>query len=92
MPKTVTRRNFTERLGLPANASDAQVLAAADAQLGRRKASPTPLFAQRAAEDALYELAFGAEEGRTATTSGAEATAVQLADDALYELAFGGDA
>jgi hypothetical protein len=72
----VTRKDFTDRLGLPANATNDQVLAAVDAV----KAPPKPAAApQVTAEDALYAAAFGDQ---------ASADDAPTADDALYRAIF----
>lgn len=85
------RARVTSRVGLPASASNAQVLAAVDKAVAGRKPKPTPLDAQRASEDALYELAFGHEE-RGEAAPAAQASGTSSDEDALYALAFGDDA
>lgn len=56
----VTRKDFTDRLGLPADASNADVFAALDAKL----AGPTPTAT---ADDQLYEAMYGAPGPAPAT-------------------------
>ena len=55
----VTRKDFTDRLGLPADATNDQVLAAVDAV--KKPKAPTRTLAQRrqAADDALYASIYG---------------------------------
>lgn len=88
----VTRKDFTDRLGLPADATNAQVLAAADRALAARP-SPSP-------EDRLYEAAWGTagpEDDRPAARAArpapraARPAARQFSIDAIYALAWPGD-
>lgn len=77
----VIRKDFTDRLGLPADATNAQVFAAIDA-VKQAKHSATPSTATLSAEDALYALAFGAAEQPTSS-------AALDAADALYKAVWG---
>ena len=86
----VTRVDFTQRLGLPSTATNAEVLSAVDAVVAQRDAARLKA-ARSGADDALYELAFGADEGRSGPAARPAAAVAPLAEDALYALAFGGD-
>lgn len=65
----VPRKDFTDRLGLPADATNAQVLAAVDAVVAPRQESPAASLAEKAwgkvaapasaAQNALYRKAWG---------------------------------
>lgn len=70
------RKHFTDRLGLPANATNAQVYAAIDAV---KAATPTAAVEP---EDAVYASIFGAAKPDTAKP---QATP----EDALYASIFG---
>lgn len=76
----VTRKDFTDRLGLPETATNAEVLDAVDKAAAKRGASRPA-----SEEDALYALAFGGSDAQTARSQ----PSGQSADDELYALAFG---
>lgn len=83
----VTRKDFTDRLGLPADATDEQVLAGVDAVAARERAQAASAGAagtSREPGSELYEAAWGGTDARPAA---AQASA-SLAVDELYEAAW----
>lgn len=72
----ITRKDFTDRLGLPEDATNAQFLAALDERLAARQtaAAPSP-------EDALYARVTG-------QASNPHAPSADAADDALWARLF----
>ncbi|MDU0325296.1 hypothetical protein RWH43_00870 [Microbacterium sp. KSW2-21] len=69
---SVTRKDFTDRLGLPEDATNAQFMAALDARLTGR-----PAAAAESAEDALYARVTGQATAPTPAP-------VNMTDDALW--------
>ena len=72
----VTRKDFTDRLGLPADATDEQVMAAIDT--GTKPPAKAPAKAASTGKqpaDDLYRKVYGSDE----------AAPIATADEALYE-------
>lgn len=91
-PNRVTRKSFTDRLGLPADASNVQVFAAIDATLAAKATlravdRRTPAGQAHDAEDALYASIFGAP---AASPPAAPGVTSRSDDDTLYAAIYGG--
>lgn len=97
-PRKVTRKDFTDRLGIPENCTQAELDAALDRIKPRAAAKPAPAraTAPASAEDALYALAWGHEDTEPSTPGTprkpARARTQASTDDALYAAAWGTDA
>ncbi|MBP2419666.1 hypothetical protein [Microbacterium imperiale] len=75
--RRVTRKDFTDRLGLPESASNAQFLAALDARLGRSaQSAPSP-----SADEQLYARVTGRALDR-------EGAAPALSEESLWDRLF----
>lgn len=85
-PRKVTRKDFTDRLGIPENCTQAELDAALDRIKPRAQktaAAGAPTAARPANDvDALYALAWGTEEPTSTTTAASS-------DADLYAIAWG---
>lgn len=58
-PVAITREDFTDRLGLPATASNSEVLATLDTKLAAKRATAKDTSQATSEDEALYQAAFG---------------------------------
>lgn len=83
------RTAFTKPLGLPDDATDAQILDSVSAVIASNKRARAAR-AEQAAEDALYAAFFGSSESAGAARPQSAASS-SITDEALYTAAFGDD-
>jgi hypothetical protein len=82
--KRVTRKDFTDRLGLPSDATNDQFFAALDARLAKAPARP-----RQTADDAAYSAVYGLGDGTAERYPAASAAATAAYEDALWQAVMG---